>query len=90
MSTSTLEVHVVAADREVWAGEANMVVARTSEGELGVLPGHEPFLGVLAAAGEVRIHTADNGVIVANAEGGFLSVEHNTVMVVARQAALAE
>ena len=48
------------------------------------------ILGVLAAAGEVRIHTADDGIIVANAEGGFLSVEHNTVMVVARQAALAE
>ncbi|MEY4458144.1 MAG: hypothetical protein RIS25_737 [Actinomycetota bacterium] len=87
---AVLTVRVVASDREVWAGEANMVVARTSEGELGVLPGHEPFLGVLAAAGEVRIHTADDGIIVANAEGGFLSVEHNTVMVVARQAALAE
>lgn len=87
---AVLTVRVVASDREVWAGEASMVVARTSEGELGVLPGHEPFLGVLAAAGEVRIHTADDGIIIANAEGGFLSVEHNTVMVVARQAALAE
>ena len=87
MSSSSLEVHVVAADREVWAGQATMLVARTTEGELGILPGHEPLLGVLAS-GEVRIHTADNGVINAKADGGFLSVEHNTVMVVASQAEL--
>ena len=86
MSVSTLEVHVVAADREVWAGEASMLVARTVEGELGILPGHEPLLGVLAS-GEVRIHTGD-GVVLANAENGFLSVEHNTVMVVASRAEL--
>ncbi len=87
MSSSSLEVRVVAADREVWAGQATMLVARTTEGELGILPGHEPLLGVLAS-GEVRIHTAENGVILAKADGGFLSVEHNTVMVVASQAEL--
>jgi F-type H+-transporting ATPase subunit epsilon len=84
---ATLRVHVVAADREVWAGEASMLVARTVEGELGVLPGHEPFLGVLAE-GEVRIHT-EGGIILAKADRGFLSVEHDTVMVVASQAELA-
>ena len=84
---ATLRVHVVAADREVWAGEASMLVARTVEGELGVLPGHESFLGVLAE-GEVRIHT-EGGIILAKADRGFLSVEHDTVMVVASQAELA-
>lgn len=83
---AALEVHVVAADREVWAGEASMLVARTVEGELGILPGHEPLLGVLAE-GEVRIHT-DSGIILAKADRGFLSVESNTVMVVASQAEL--
>ena len=83
---ASLDVHVVAADREVWAGEASMLVARTVEGELGILPGHEPLLGVLSE-GEVRIHT-DKGVILAKADRGFLSVEHNTVMVVASQAEL--
>jgi F-type H+-transporting ATPase subunit epsilon len=39
-------------------------------------------------SGEVRIHTADKGIILAKADGGFLSVEHNTVMVVASQAEL--
>ncbi len=87
---AVLTVRVVASDREVWAGEASMVVARTVEGQLGVMPGHEPFLGLLANEGEVRIHTVDNGIVTANAERGFLSVEHDTVMVVASQAALAE
>jgi len=83
---ATLDVHVVAADREVWAGQASMLVARTVEGELGILPGHEPLLGVLAE-GEVRIHT-EGGIILAKADRGFLSVEHNTVTVVASQAEL--
>jgi len=83
---ATLTVRVVAADREVWAGEASMLVARTVEGELGVLPGHVPFLGILAE-GDVRIHT-ENGIILAKADRGFLSVENNTVMVVASQAEL--
>jgi F-type H+-transporting ATPase subunit epsilon len=85
--TSPLTVTVVASDREVWSGEATMLVARTTEGELGILAGHEPFLGVLST-GEVRIHTADSGVILVKADGGFLSVEHNTVTVVASQAEL--
>ena len=43
-----LTVELVAADRTVWSGEATMVIARTTEGELGVLPGHAPLLGQLA------------------------------------------
>jgi F-type H+-transporting ATPase subunit epsilon len=82
----SLRVQVVAADREVWAGDASMLVARTVEGELGILPGHEPFLGVLAE-GDVRIHT-EGGIVMAKADRGFLSVENNTVMVVASQAEL--
>ena len=44
---STLQVELVAADRKVWEGEADMVVARTVDGELGVLPGHTPLLSSL-------------------------------------------
>jgi len=81
-----LQVSVVSADHEVWAGTASMVVARTTEGEIGILPGHEPVLAILAA-GEVRI-TADGAVFTANAEDGFLSVEHDTVTIVSRTASL--
>ena len=37
-----LHVGLVAADHEVWTGDASMVIARTVEGDIGILPGHEP------------------------------------------------
>ena len=83
-----LTVTVVSADEQVWSGQATMVVAKTQVGEIGILAGHQPLLGVLSA-GEVRITAADGGRIVANAEDGFISVENNTVTIAARAAALA-
>jgi F-type H+-transporting ATPase subunit epsilon len=83
-----LTVTVVSADEQVWSGQATMVVAKTKEGEIGILAGHQPLLGVLSA-GEVRITAADGGRIVANAEDGFISVENDTVTIAARAAALA-
>ncbi|AIC47246.1 MAG: F0F1 ATP synthase subunit epsilon [Rhodoluna sp.] len=84
---ATLRVELVAADQAVWTGEAKMVIAKTVEGEIGLLPGHEPMLAILGA-GEVRITLEDGNVIKANAEDGFLSVENNVVAIVARNAAL--
>ncbi|QEO13429.1 F0F1 ATP synthase subunit epsilon [Agromyces intestinalis] len=83
-----LNVSVVAADQEVWSGEATMVVARTVEGEIGILPGHEPMLAILAG-GEVRVTLAGGEKITASAEDGFLSVQDDVVQVVASRAALA-
>jgi F-type H+-transporting ATPase subunit epsilon len=83
-----LTVNVVSADEQVWSGQATMVVAKTQVGEIGILAGHQPLLGVLSA-GEVRITATDGGRIVANAEDGFISVENNTVTIAARAAALA-
>jgi F-type H+-transporting ATPase subunit epsilon len=82
-----LKVSVVSADSEVWSGLAKRVVARTTEGEIGILPDHEPILAILGA-GEVRVTTADGTVVKANAEDGFLSVENNSVTIVARNAEL--
>jgi F-type H+-transporting ATPase subunit epsilon len=82
-----LTVSVVSASTEVWSGAASAVVARTTEGEIGILPGHEPLLAILGA-GEVRVTKTGGGKVVANAEDGFLSVENNTVTVVARNAEL--
>ena len=87
MASSLLQVSVVAADQEVWSGAASMVVAKTSEGEIGILPGHEPMLAILGA-GEVRISLPTGESITANAEDGFLSIEHDVVTVVARNANL--
>ena len=86
---ATLRVSVVSADKDVWSGEASMVVAKTVEGEIGILPGHEPMLAILAL-GNVRVTTVDGTKITANAEGGFLSVENNNVSVVASAAELVE
>ncbi|HAM26108.1 MAG TPA: F0F1 ATP synthase subunit epsilon [Microbacteriaceae bacterium] len=82
-----LQVTVVSADQEVWSGTASMVVARTTEGEIGILAGHEPFLAILSA-GEVRITDPRGTVVRAKADDGFLSVEHDTVTIVARYAEL--
>ncbi|UOE44611.1 F0F1 ATP synthase subunit epsilon [Agromyces larvae] len=83
-----LNVSVVSADQEVWSGEATMVVARTVEGEIGILPGHEPMLAILAG-GEVRVTLAGGEKITADAEDGFLSVQDDVVQVVASRATLA-
>lgn len=85
--SKNLRVELVAADQAVWSGEAKMVIAKTTEGEIGLLAGHEPMLAILAE-GEVRITLADGGSLKANAQDGFLSVEHDVVTVVARHASL--
>jgi F-type H+-transporting ATPase subunit epsilon len=82
-----LTVSIVSADQEVWTGAASMVVARTTEGEIGILPGHEPVLAILAV-GEVRVKATGGESITATADDGFLSVEHDTVTIVARNAEL--
>jgi F-type H+-transporting ATPase subunit epsilon len=87
MAANTLRVELVAEDAAVWSGEAKMVIAKTVEGEIGLLPGHEPMLAILAG-GEVRITLPTGEIVKASAEDGFLSVEHNVVTVVARHAAL--
>lgn len=83
----TLKVSVVSANAEVWSGEAKQLTARTVEGEIGILAGHEPLLAILAS-GEVRVTAADGTHLIAQAEDGFLSVENDVVTVVAREAAL--
>jgi F-type H+-transporting ATPase subunit epsilon len=87
MASAPLNVSVVAADHQVWSGEATMVVARTVEGEIGILAGHEPMLAILAQ-GEVRVTLANGSKVTASADDGFLSVENNTVTIVARKAEL--
>jgi F-type H+-transporting ATPase subunit epsilon len=87
MSDKTLRVELVAADKAVWTGEAKMVIAKTVEGEIGLLAGHEPMLAILSS-GEVRITLVDGDKLIANAEDGFLSVEHDVVTIVARHAEL--
>ena len=83
---ATLQVELVAVERTIWSGEASMVIARTTEGELGVLPGHAPLLGELAPGGVVRIRPESGEELVVAAHGGFLSVTEKGVSILAETA----
>lgn len=84
-----LNVQLVSADRRIWSGPASRVIARTTEGDIGVLPGHIPFLGLLGT-GQVRILTTGDGEVVATVHQGFISVDRDLVSVIAEEAELAE
>ena len=85
----SLRVALVVPDRELWSGEARTVVAKTLEGDIGVLTGHSPMFGILAEASVVQILTEDAEVRAA-VSGGFLSVADNRISVLAAQAQLGE
>ena len=83
-------VELVAVERQLWAGEATQVSARTLEGEIGILPGHAPVLGVLADGGVVTIKRGDGTTLVAAVHGGFVSVSSDAVRILAESAELAD
>ena len=83
---ATLPVELVAVERKIWSGEATIVLARTTEGELGILPGHTPLLGQLAEGGVVTIRTESGEDVVVAAHGGFLSVTDQGVSILAESA----
>ena len=83
----TLQVELVSAEARVWSGEASRIILRTTEGDMGVLTGHEPTLAVLAP-GEIRILSESGSTVVADVQDGFLSVEHDRVTVVSDSARL--
>ena len=83
-----LTVELVAPDRTVWTGEATMVIARTADGEVGILPNHAPLLGTLAD-GAVVIRRETEDTVVAAVYGGFLSVANNRVGILAEETDLA-
>ncbi len=85
----TLHVALVVPDRELWSGEASMVIAKTTEGDIGVLTGRAPMFGVLAEGGLVEIVTEESRVKAA-VSGGFLSVADNRVSILAAQAQLGQ
>lgn len=83
-----LQVEMVAADRTVWSGEASMVIARTVDGDVGILRGHQPMLSLLTEAA-VEIATAE-GVVHAAVEGGFISVAGDRVSILSERALLSD
>ncbi|MFC5947585.1 F0F1 ATP synthase subunit epsilon [Pseudonocardia lutea] len=85
-----MTVELVAVERRIWSGEASFVLARTTEGEVGVMPGHEPTLAQLEEAGVVRIDPVDGSPLTVAVHGGFLSISPERVSILAEFAELAD
>ncbi|MCL2585917.1 MAG: F0F1 ATP synthase subunit epsilon [Streptosporangiales bacterium] len=87
----TLHVEVLMPDRALWSGEADMVIAKTLDGDIGVQAGHSPVFGILSPGSLVRIPAAAvEGSEEASGEeikiavrDGFLSVTGDRVSVLA-------
>jgi F-type H+-transporting ATPase subunit epsilon len=68
----SLEVHVVTPEREVWSGDATLVVARGVEGDVGIMAQHAPLL-IRLAVGPLTVRREGEDLL-AVVDGGFLHV----------------
>ncbi len=85
MSDDLMQVELVAADRLVWSGEATMVIARTTEGDVGILPNHAPVLSLMVD-GIVDVRTAEGETWIAAVDAGVLSVAQNRISILSEHA----
>jgi F-type H+-transporting ATPase subunit epsilon len=90
----TLHVEVLMPDRSLWSGEAGLVIAKTIDGDIGVLPGHSPLFGVLSPGSLVRVQDvpgseATGDIVRVAVRDGFLSVTDDRVSVLASAGELA-
>jgi F-type H+-transporting ATPase subunit epsilon len=79
------QVDVVSPEATVWSGQATIVVARTPEGELGIMADHEPLMGTLAT-GPVEIEAVSGERTTIGVHGGFIQVLHNQVTLITDRA----
>lgn len=84
-----MQVEVVSADRVVWSGDSTNVIAKTTDGEIGILPGHAPVLAVLQPSAVV-IFCEDGKREVVAVDGGFVSVSQGRVSILSEYAELAD
>jgi F-type H+-transporting ATPase subunit epsilon len=84
-----LHVELVAADRTVWSGDASFILARTTEGDIGIMPNHAPVLSVMVE-GVVEVVTDDGERWAAAVDAGFLSVADNRVSILSESVDLAK
>lgn len=89
MERPPLKVEIVAADRQVWAGDVINIIARTTEGDLGILPGHEPLMAALVPC-VVDIVTSDGRSETLAVDGGFISVAEGNVWILSQDAVLGQ
>jgi len=84
-----MQVEVVSADRVVWSGQSSNIIAKTVEGEIGILPGHSPVLGVLEPSGVV-IFCEDGTREIIAVDVGFISVSQGRVSILSEYARMAD
>ena len=82
------QVDVVSPEATVWSGQATIVVARTPDGELGIMADHEPLMGALST-GAVEIEPVDGPRVTIGVHGGFIQVLNNQVTLITDRAQLA-
>ena len=86
---ATMAVDIVAVEGRIWSGEATLLVCRTTEGDVGIMPGHTPLLAELQEGHAARIVEADGNVLGVAVHGGYLSVSERGVSLMADSAELA-
>jgi len=84
---SKMTVEVVTPERVVYSGQAEMVIARGVQGDLGILPNHMPLVSPLKTA-PVRIKTEGDKEVLMAVSGGFMEVRGDKVTILAETAEL--
>jgi F-type H+-transporting ATPase subunit epsilon len=87
MAAKLFQVDVVTPEAIIWSGEADFLVAKTVEGEIGVLADHEPTMAALAT-GAVEVNAADGSRVTVGTHGGFLQIFRNQVTLLTDRAEL--
>jgi F-type H+-transporting ATPase subunit epsilon len=80
-----MQVEVVSADEVVWSGEATNIIAKTVDGDIGILANHSPVLAVLAPSA-VEVVCPDGKREIIAVEGGFISVSRGRVSILSEYA----
>lgn len=83
------QLDVVSPEATVWSGEAVFVVAKTPEGEIGILADHEPLMGALVT-GPVTVEDGSGNRTTIGVHGGFIQVLNNKVTLITDRAQIAE
>ena len=85
----TLQVELVSPEKILYSGDADMVIARTTDGEIAFMTGHAPFIGSLGV-GAVTIRASDGDDVVAAVHEGFVEVTDDRVTVLSDVAELVD
>ena len=80
---SSLKVEIVSAEKEIWSGDATMVSASAQMGEVGIAPGHTPFITRIKP-GEIRVQPVDDSEVQnIYVSGGIMEVQPHIVSIMA-------